>query len=57
MTVEELIKAQQIIENGKKTIVCNAKVAKALEANDISRNVKIVISEWVGDNQCLLYDN
>lgn len=56
MTVDELIKAQEILENGKKTIICNANVAKVLEKNDIGRNLKIVISEWVSDNQCLLYD-
>lgn len=60
MTVEELIKAkeiiEEIIENGKKTIVCNSNVAKVLQANDISRHFKIVISEYIEDNQCLLYD-
>ena len=57
MTIEELIKAKEIIENGKKTIFFNSNVAKVLQANDVSRNFKIVISELVDDNKCLLYDN
>lgn len=57
MTVEELIKAQQIIENSKKTLVCNSNVAKVLQENNVNRNFKIIINEFIEDNQCLLYDN
>lgn len=56
MTIEELIKAKNIIEDSKEPIFCNSNVAKKLPKT-VGRYFKVVINEFVEDNQCLLYDN
>lgn len=57
MTTDELLRAINISEANKKTIVCNSNTAEILKLTDIGKKCNIVISPCTVDNQVLVYDN